>query len=190
MPDNQDLHIHTVYSTHDGAVAKEQTIELIANVKHAKLVGISDHFEDFTPTIFEDYRAVLQANNFHVGTEVNGADYVDDALTYDFEYYVYHCFDKDDCYAGAEKLVASGKPVIIAHPNFFDTKLERLPHECIIEINNRYVWRTDWRTYYIPSRLNNFRIIFSSDAHQPNWLNQNIAKWVGQELGVKETILF
>lgn len=38
----QDLHIHTTWSQGDGAVVPEQSIELIASVKHARVVGISD----------------------------------------------------------------------------------------------------------------------------------------------------
>jgi hypothetical protein len=31
--------------------------------------------------------------------------------------------------------------VIVAHPTAFDTDLGRVPSECLIEINNRYVWK-------------------------------------------------
>ena len=41
----QDLHIHTIYSSGDSAVVKEQTIALIEEVRHASIIGISDHFE-------------------------------------------------------------------------------------------------------------------------------------------------
>jgi len=35
-----------------------------------------------------------------------------------------------------------------------------------------------------------FRFVISSDAHQPHWLNQNVARYVAAELGVSETVLF
>jgi predicted metal-dependent phosphoesterase TrpH len=41
----QDLHIHTVYSAADSSVVAEQTRELVAAVAHARVLGISDHFE-------------------------------------------------------------------------------------------------------------------------------------------------
>ena len=41
----QDLHIHTIFSTGDSAVSREQTVELVAEINHAKIIGISDHFE-------------------------------------------------------------------------------------------------------------------------------------------------
>ena len=40
----QDLHIHTTYSTSDTSVVPEQTIALVASLKHARIVGLSDHF--------------------------------------------------------------------------------------------------------------------------------------------------
>lgn len=41
----QDLHIHTVYSVGDSAVVKEQTIDLVKQIRHASIIGISDHYE-------------------------------------------------------------------------------------------------------------------------------------------------
>jgi hypothetical protein len=72
---------------------------------------------------------------------------------------------------------------------FMGTNLDRLPPECLIEVNNRYVWRNDWRAKLGPY-VNRFRFVIDSDAHQPNWLNQNVARYVARELGIKETLLF
>ena len=83
----------------------------------------------------------------------------------------------------------TGKPVIIAHPYAFNTNLDKIPHECYIEINNRYIWRFDWKSY-LSDYINDFRFILSSDAHQPNWLNQNVASYVADELGIRETLIF
>ena len=51
----QDLHIHTTYSTRDTSVVPEQTIALVASLKHARIVGISDHFENLGNGIFDNY---------------------------------------------------------------------------------------------------------------------------------------
>jgi hypothetical protein len=32
--------------------------------------------------------------------------------------------------------------------------------------------------------------VISSDAHQPNWLNQTLARYVARELEIQETLLF
>lgn len=111
------------------------------------------------------------------------------AITLDPEYFIYHCRHRKAEYEGIEHLLATGKPVIIAHPLMMGTDLRKLPRECYVEINNRYVWRNDWRRGYKPF-MKDFRFVFSSDAHQPNWLNQNISKYVARELGVEETIIF
>ncbi|HUV06184.1 MAG TPA: hypothetical protein VMX75_00555, partial [Spirochaetia bacterium] len=66
---------------------------------------------------------------------------------------------------------------------------DKLPQECLIEINNRYVWRYDWRER-INGFRSRFRFVIGSDAHQPHWLNQNIARYVASELGIEETLLF
>jgi len=41
-PVAQDLHVHTVFSHGDGAIVPEQTVELVAAVGHARILGISD----------------------------------------------------------------------------------------------------------------------------------------------------
>jgi hypothetical protein len=70
-----------------------------------------------------------------------------------------------------------------------DTNLSRIPTECLVEINNRYVWRTDWKPYYGPFK-DRFKFVLSSDAHQPNWLGQAIAQHAAAQLGVKEHLVF
>ena len=35
-----------------------------------------------------------------------------------------------------------------------------------------------------------FNFVFGSDAHQPNWLNQTIARKAAGDLGIEESILF
>ena len=86
-------------------------------------------------------------------------------------------------------LLSTGKPTIIAHPNALETNLDRVPKEAIIEINNRYIWRCDWRQEY-QRYVDRFKFVINSDAHQPHWLNQNIARFVANELGIKEHLLF
>lgn len=83
----------------------------------------------------------------------------------------------------------TGNPVIIAHPNALGTNLKKVNQNCYIEINNRYIWRDSARDFYEP-HVNDFKFVFSSDAHQPNWLNQIIAKKYADKLGIKETIIF
>jgi hypothetical protein len=124
-----------------------------------------------------------------VGTEVDGARSVDYALAVEVDYYIYHCADQKQHYRGAEKLLARGKPVIIAHPQVMGTNLKNIPTGCHVEINNRYVWRGDWRSFYGPY-LGQFSFVLGSDAHQPNWLNHHVARYVARELGIKETLLF
>ena len=186
----QDLHIHTTFSKTDSAVLPEQTIELVAFAKHAKVVGISDHFEMFMPEEFELYEKEVRKYKLLLGTEVNGHASVPLALKYDFDYYVYHCWghQKED-YMAFEALCEKGKPVIIAHPYAVNTDLNKIPEASLVEINNRYIWRYNWKQELVPF-INKFQWIFSSDAHQPNWLNQTIARRVGEELGLEETILF
>lgn len=185
----QDLHIHTVFSAGDSAVVAEQTLELISKVKHAKVIGISDHFEAITTEYYEAYRKAVAYYGFKVGTEVDGAKSVHEAAALDFDYYIYHCRDATSEYKGIETLLATGKPVIIAHPYAFDTKLDLIPGECFIEINNRYIWRFDWRNY-LSDYINRFRFILSSDAHQPNWLTHSVAQYIARELGISETLVF
>jgi histidinol phosphatase-like PHP family hydrolase len=183
----QDLHIHTTFSRHDGAVAPEQTVELVAAIAHARVIGISDHFESIAED-FEAYAETVRSHGLVVGTEVNGADWVAEAAAADAQYYVYHCRDREGDYRGAERLLATGKPLIIAHPLILETDLRRVPPQCLIEINNRYVWRSDWEI--LRPFTTAFSFIIDSDAHQPHWLNQNIARYVARDLGISETLLF
>lgn len=185
----QDLHIHTIFSNYDSMVVPEQTLELISHVKHAKIIGISDHFESLHGNSFELYRSAVRSFGFYLGTEVDGSDWAKEAIKYPFDYFLYHCRDKRSEYKGAEKLLETGKPVIISHPAFMGTNLSKVPPKCYVEINNRYVWRTDWRNFHAPY-LNNFKWIINSDAHQPWMLNQVMARFVASELGITETILF
>lgn len=185
----QDLHIHTVYSTGDGAVVPQQTIELIAAINHAEIIGISDHFDYLTGPIYQSYSERVQNFGFKLGTEVDGYNWVNEALQYDFDYYIYHCYNSASDYKGAEKLLSSGKPVIIAHPLALDTDLTKVPPGCYIEINNRYSFRFDWRKYYTP-HTHKHRFILGSDAHQPHWLNHVVAEYVAKELGVENSLVF
>lgn len=184
----QDLHIHTTFSRYDSAVVPEQTPELIARVKHARVVGISDHFEHIEQSAYKRYVGTLRDLNVLVGTEVDGAPSVKRAAALDFDYYIYHCYDRRADYKGIERLLATGKPVIIAHPNALHTDLNRVPSECLVEINNRYVWQTDWLAFYGPHK-DRFRYVISSDAHQPCWLGQSVARRAAAELGIEETLL-
>ena len=185
----QDLHIHTVYSTRDSAVVPEQTIELIAKVGHAEIIGISDHLDYLDDASFVEYSEKIRASGLKLGCEVDGADWVDRALEFQMDYYVYHCRNEEKQYKGIERLLTANVPVIAAHPMMMGTKIEKLPKDVLVEINNRYVWRGDWRTFYAPhARTGKF--VFGSDAHQPNWLNQTMSRFVGEQLGIKETILF
>ena len=92
-------------------------------------------------------------------------------------------------YKGVDKLLNTGKPLIIAHPLAMGTDLNKVPSECYIEINNRYIWRFDWKKE-LSKFVNSFKFVFSSDAHQPNCLNQNVSQYVGEQLGIKETKIF
>jgi DNA-binding transcriptional LysR family regulator len=185
---NQDLHVHTTWSDDDSAVVPEQTIALISAVRHARVIGISDHFEHVCDR-FDDYAAAVRGAGLRLGTEVNGHAWVDAALAVDCDYRIYHCWDQDVDYRGLERLLASDKPVIVAHPNALDTDLDRIPSECLVELNNRYIWRCDWQAFYGPYR-ERFRFVLSSDAHQPNWLDQTLARHVAAALGIDETLLF
>ena len=185
----QDLHIHTVFSKRDRAIVPQQTLELISWTKHAKIVGISDHFEYLRGKTFEIYKSSVSRFGFYCGTEVDGHKEAERAVDYEFDYFVYHCFDRTKDYKGAEKLLSTGKPVIIAHPNALGTDLNKVPSDCLVEINNRYVWRSDWQESIGPF-ARKFKFVFSSDAHQPNWLNQEISIRVADDLGIAETILF
>jgi len=186
-PLRQDLHIHTTFSRSDGAVVPEQTVELVASIGHAQVAGISDHLESIVED-FPSYAACVRSYGLKVGTEVSGADWVREAEAVEAQYYLYHCRDREEDYRGAERLLRTGKPVIIAHPLILETDLRRVPPECLIEINNRYVWRSDWELLRPFSDV--FSFVIGSDAHQPHWLNHNVARHVARELGVAETLLF
>ena len=185
----QDLHIHTTWSHGDGAVVPEQTVELVAQVRHARVVGISDHFEYLAEGRIDAYADALRSAGLRVGTEVNGHAWVGAATQAPVDYYIVHCYDSDADYAALERLLETGRPVIIAHPHAMGTQLARIPPDCLIELNNRYIWRGDWRAYYGPHK-DRFRFVLSSDAHQPNWLNQTIARFVANELGIRESMVF
>ena len=185
----QDLHIHTTYSTSDNSVVPEQTIALVATVKHAIIAGISDHFECLLDGYFESYEKEIRQFGLKVGVEVDGHPWVDEATTYNVDYFIYHCRDQNADYFSLDKLLATGKPVIVAHPNAFQTDLNRIPTECLIEINNRYIWRTDWKKYYGPF-TKRFKYIISSDAHQPNWLAQAVAHHAAEQLNIEEHLVF
>ena len=184
----QDLHIHSTWSTDDSAIVPEQTLALITALGHARIRGISDHFE-MIADCFDDYRAAVLAQGLWVGTEINGHEWVPAALEADCDYRIFHCYDRDADYLAIEELLAADRPVIIAHPHALDTDLKRVPPACLVEINNRYIWRCDWTAYYGPFR-DRFRFVISSDAHQPNWLNQTVARYVANALGIQETLLF
>ncbi|MCG6942467.1 MAG: hypothetical protein LJE69_14600 [Thiohalocapsa sp.] len=184
----QDLHIHSTWSDKDGAVVPEQTIGLIAATGHARIRGISDHFEMVVDR-WDDYRAEVMAAGLRVGTEINGHEWAPAALDADCDYRIFHCWDRAADYRALEALLADGKPVIVAHPNALGTDLDRVPPECLVELNNRYIWRCDWRAEYGPW-AERFRFVISSDAHQPNWLGQSIARHVAAELGIAETLVF
>lgn len=185
----QDLHIHTVFSSNDSSVVPEQTVELIARVRHAESIGISDHIESIPENIYPEYDTEVRDKGFRLGAEIGGPWSVDYALSLPLDYHVYHCHDEESSYRGAEKLSDSGRPLIIAHPLHLGTNLSRIPPECLVEINNRYIWRSDWSTRFKPW-VDRFSFVISSDAHQPNWLNQSVARYAASALGVRETLVF
>jgi histidinol phosphatase-like PHP family hydrolase len=185
----QDLHIHTTYSTNDSAVSPQMTIALVAAVAHARIVGISDHFENLVDGVFERYAGEVRGAGFKLGVEVDGHAWAQEASAYPVDYYLFHCRDLDTDYRALEVLLATDKPLIIAHPNALETDLTRVPPECLVEINNRYVWRSDWRSYYGPFK-DHFHFVIGSDAHQPNWLGQAVAHRAAAELGIQEHLLF
>jgi predicted aldo/keto reductase-like oxidoreductase len=185
----QDLHIHTEFSFGDRAVIQGMVPELIAWLRHAEVIGISDHFEYLTGKRHPIYKEAIKQHGFYCGTEVDGYKEAKKAIAYDFDYYIYHCRDQHKEYEGIKYLLGSGKPVIIAHPYAMGTNLEKVPSSCYVEINNRYIWRYSWKEELGPF-IPKFKFVMSSDAHQPNWLNQEIARKVAFELGIEETLLF
>jgi histidinol phosphatase-like PHP family hydrolase len=185
----QDLHIHTTFSTSDSAVVPEQTVALVAAVRHARTVGISDHLDSLVEGRFDAYNREVRQAGLRLGVEVDGHRWAAEAKRYDVDYYIVHCRDQDADYRCLEILLATGKPVIIAHPNALGTDLGRVPAECLVEINNRYVWRSEWASYYGPFK-ERFRFVIGSDAHQPNWLGQAVARHVAAQLGVQEHLVF
>ncbi len=184
----QDLHVHTVFSRMDGAVVPEQTVALVGWMGHARVAGISDHLEAVHKE-FPAYAAEVRRHGLKLGVEVNGASWVSTARRLPVDYFVYHCRDTTADYRGAATLLDVGRPVIVAHPMALGTDLARVPAGCLIEINNRYVWRDDWQRKLAPFRRR-FSFVLGSDAHQPHWLNQNVARRVAAALGVAETLLF
>jgi hypothetical protein len=46
-------------------------------------------------------------------------------------------------------LVASRRPVILAHPNAFDTDLSRVPPACLVEVNSRTAHRRHVAAVYM-----------------------------------------
>ncbi len=184
----QDLHIHTIYSTGDGSVVEQQTVELVARVDHAERIGISDHFEYLYDGLFAEYESTVRSHGLLLGTEVDGGSWTRLAAGFPVDYFVYHCRDTEKDYLGLHELLETGKPVIVAHPHMMGTDFDRLPDEAIIEINNRYIWQCDWIETYGPVR-NRFRFVISSDAHQPNWLDQNVARRAAEELGIEEYLM-
>lgn len=185
----QDLHIHTTWSTGDSSVVAEQTVGLVAMIGHARILGISDHLEYLTED-WDAYDRQVREAGLRVGMEVDGHRWVDAALDVRTnDYFIFHCYDRDADYRALDRLLGADKPVILAHPNALGTDLGRVPPRCLVEINNRYVWRCDWRAFYGPHR-DRFGFVFGSDAHQPNWLSQTVARFVGRELGIAEMLVF
>ena len=185
----QDLHLHTIYSTGDSSIVRAQTPEFISSIAHAGIIGIADHLNYVSGSDFNAYALDIRSFGFKVGVEVSGAEWVQAALAIEPDYYVYHCWDKKQDYKGIQDILTKGKPLIVAHPLFLGTDLEKVPRECFVEINNRYIWQSDWKRGLTPF-LDKFSFVISSDAHQPHWLNQNIARFVAHQLGIEETILF
>ena len=186
----QDLHVHSVYSTGDSSVEPQMTPALIASMNHADIRGISDHFEYLKGPVFDSYRSEVHSYGFYCGCEVNDSSDALEAVRYPFDYYIYHCRDKASEYKGAENLLATGRPVIISHPIAIGADLNKVPTNCLIEVNNRYIWKADdFVSYYTP-HLKRFRFVIGSDAHKPNWLNQICARKATEKLGIKEHRVF
>jgi histidinol phosphatase-like PHP family hydrolase len=186
----QDLHVHTVYSSGDSSVEEKQTVEYIAALDHAEIRGISDHYEYLRGDIFEEYRKKLYQYGFYCGCEVNDSQDALEAVSYPYDYYIYHCRDKASEYEGAETLLETGKPVIVSHPIAIGADLNKVPTGCILEINNRYIWQADDYMGFFKDHLKRFRFVIGSDAHKPNWLNQVCARHAAAQLGISEYLVF
>jgi hypothetical protein len=153
------------------------------------MIGISDHFEYLTDeATFSIYEKEVRSAGFRVGIEVSGYAFVQEAVKTNCEYFIYHCSAEED-YPAIDHLLSTGKPVIIAHPLIMGTDLDRIPQECHIEVNNRYIWKSNWRER-LGKYVHDFHFVIGSDAHQPNWLNQNVARYICREMGIRETIIF
>lgn len=187
-PDPQDLHLHTTFSSGDSAVVPQQTLALIASVRHASVVGVSDHLESLIDD-FAAYESEVRGHGMRLGVEVNGAEWAARAAELRVDYFVYHCRDRSEDYAGARLLLETGRPLIVAHPQILETNPDLLPDGCLIEINNRYVWQRDGEALFLRC-VGRFEFVISSDAHQPHWLNQNAARAVAGRLGIRERLLF
>jgi hypothetical protein len=187
-PDPQDLHLHTTFSSGDSAVVPQQTLALIASVRHARVVGVSDHLE-YVIDDFATYERSVRGHGLRLSVEVNGAEWAARATALPVDYFVYHCRDRSEDYAGARLLLETGKPLIVAHPQILETNPDLLPDGCLIEINNRYVWQRDGEALFVACK-GRFDFVISSDAHQPHWLNQNAARAVSERLGIRERLLF
>lgn len=185
----QDLHVHSEFSEGDPAWVPQQTVEFVKSVGHARILGISDHIDLVGLVNYPAYREAVRAQGLYLGIEVGGAGWVEEALEMDVDYYLYECPDRPDDYAGAERLLATGKPVVIAHPLMRGTDFDRLPPQCLVEINNNYVWRYDWRALLAP-HVSRFGFVIGSDAHRPTMLNQTVARYVAAQLGIREVVLF
>ncbi len=188
-PIEQDLHIHTNYSYGDSAIEPQQTLDLIKSLDHARITGISDHFEYVTENFIE-YRDDVHGHGFWCGCEINLSSDVPRALELPFDYYIFHCRNEESEYRGAEKLLESGKPLIISHPIAIGADLAKVPTGCFIEVNNRYIWKAeDYRSYYAP-HLDRFRFVLGSDAHKPNWLNHVVAQYAAEQMGIVPALVF
>ena len=119
----QDLHIHSVLSERDESIAAEQTVELIKEFRYAETMGISDHFEQISDP--DEYIKCVKTYGFHAGTEVCRGEHAHDAAEMDFEYFICHCSDRTADYRGIETLLATGRPVIVAHPMAHGTEPEK-----------------------------------------------------------------
>ncbi len=187
----QDLHIHTVFSVADSSVVPQQTPELVASAAHARVLGISDHFEYIIGEQWERYTDEVRGLGLYLGVEVSNSRWAKEAASVgaEVDYFIYHCADSASEYRGAEILLESCRPVIIAHPLMMDTDLDKVPSGCLVEVSNRYAWQYDWRRGLGPHAAR-FRWVVSSDAHQPGWLSQSLARYIASELGIEETVLF